>query len=403
MKLRLIIACMAVSAALSADTKMTTRYTVAGQSNEQTILQKGNRSRFESAGGMVMIQQCDLKQMLVVNTPAKTYSKSSIASPQGPNAASASTAPAPTTKGTVTYKIDTQDTGETRTIFGKLARRIKTTILKEPGAIACERKKQRIETDGWYIDGIDQGRCSVAGSSPVPEREQVSSCNDEVKTEMTGSAKIGLPVAYSMTITEEAEPGAASQTMEIQMEVRELSFETLDAALFEPPAGFNLAGDMKDLARQMSGVPAAGSAPPKAPGATRVGIAAFGNRGGRPFAMDGFRQKVMSQLTEDQLEAYPAEGKLAIDRVGAAKNLNCDLVLEVDLVEIKKASTGRFGNIARAASMVSSMGAAPPKENWEVKLDYRLISVESGSAVNSGSASGKTGGDRKSTRLNSSH
>ncbi len=393
MKFTFALACLTVSTVLYADTKMTTRYTVAGQSNDQTILQKGNHSRFESGGGMIMIQQCDLKQMVVVNTQAKTYSKYPLGEPQVSSQVPAAPAatPAAATKGSVSYKISMQDTGETRTMFGKIARHIKTVILKEPGPVACDRKKERIETDGWYLEGLEQPGCTVAGADARPDAP--SSCNDDVKTEISGSAKTGLPVAYSMTITAEPEAGGAPTTTEIQMEVRELSFETLDAALFEPPAGFTQAGDLKQFAQQMSGLHVPGALPPKAPGATRVGLAAIGNRTGRAFATDSFRQQAMSRLTEDKLEAYPVEGKLAIDRLSAARDLSCDLVLEVELAELKKASAGRFGGIARAASAISSMGSGPPKENWEVRLDYRLIAVANGSTVSSGSATGKTGGD----------
>ena len=118
----------------------------------------------------------------------------------------------------------------------------------------------------------------------------------------------------------------------------------------------------------------------------------MGNRSGRALATDAFRQKILAHLAENKVEAYPAEGKLAIDRVSAAKQLLCDLVLEVDVVEFKRASAGRFGSIVKAASTVSSMGGSP-KENWEVKLDYRLLSVGDGSTVSNGSATGKTGGE----------
>ncbi|MBI3279646.1 MAG: hypothetical protein HYZ57_07385 [Acidobacteria bacterium] len=395
MKLALTLVCLATCTVIYADTKMTMRYTVAGQSDDQTTLQKGNRSRFEGAGGLIMIQQCDTKQMVVVNTQARTYSTSPLGGPQLPaqmapppsGAPAAPVAAAP--KGSILYKITSQDTGETRTAFGKVARHIKTVIITEPGPAACERKKQRIETDGWYLEGIEQPGCSVA---VVDERPNAAGCSDEVKTEMTGKAAVGLPVAYSMKITEEAEGTAPPTSTEIRMEMRELSLETLDAALFEPPPGFTAAGDLKQFAQQLSGVPTPASVPPKAPGTTRVGVAAIGNRSGRSFATDTFRDKILTQLAGEKLEAYPAEGKLAMDRVRAAKQLDCDVVLEVDLVEIKKASAGRFGSLVKAAGAIGSMGSAP-KENWEAKLDYRLVSTATGSTVANGSSTGKTGGD----------
>ena len=52
-------------------------------------------------------------------------------------------------------------------MFGLEARHIKTLIVRQPGANACESKTTRIETDGWYADLPEHAACAAA-STPAP-------------------------------------------------------------------------------------------------------------------------------------------------------------------------------------------------------------------------------------------
>ncbi len=59
------------------------------------------------------------------------------------------------------------DTGERKSAFGQQARHVKTMIDRQPMAGACDTSKQRIETDGWYID--------APAASPIrPPRWRIS-------------------------------------------------------------------------------------------------------------------------------------------------------------------------------------------------------------------------------------
>jgi hypothetical protein len=387
MKFTAMVSGVALPLILTADSKVTTRYQMAGQSSESTAYNKGARTRFEPSAGVVLIQQCDTKRMIAVDTTSRTYSISPLDVPMPEAQPTAAPAPVPEAKGDkVLHRITFTDTGETRIIFGRTARHIKTLTLTEPGPQACERKKMKIETDGWYIDGEHAGACSL--EEPARGR---AGCNDDIKAEVSGSAKLGMPVAYTMVMTETGETGSTTTT-EVQMEVLNAVFDPLDAALFEAPAGFTEAGGLKQLAQQAAGTAAPSIAAPRKPGVSRFGIAAPGIRSGNSFAVDGFRQHLVAQFAHAQHEAYPVDGNLALDRTEGAKSLECDYLLETDLVELKK-STSKFGGIMKAASMMNSMGAAAAGENYEAKVDFRLISLASGSQIASGSVTGKTGGD----------
>ena len=53
-------------------------------------------------------------------------------------------------------------------MFGLEARHIKTLIVRQPGANACESKTTRIETDGWYADLPEHAACAAAVDSGSP-------------------------------------------------------------------------------------------------------------------------------------------------------------------------------------------------------------------------------------------
>jgi hypothetical protein len=104
--------------------------------------------------------------MIAVDPNSRTYSVSSLDVP-APEQASRSAAPATEAQGDkVLHKVTLTDTAETRTIFGRTARHIKTVTLTEPGPQACGRKKMKIDTDGWCIDGEQPSACSVGGPEP---------------------------------------------------------------------------------------------------------------------------------------------------------------------------------------------------------------------------------------------
>lgn len=384
MKLTAFVAGMAFPLALIADSKITTRYQMAGQSSESTAYSKGQRTRFEPSAGVILIQQCDTKRMIAIDSNSRTYTISPLDVPV-PTAELASAAVEG--KGDqILHKITLTGTGETRPAFGRTARRIKTVTLTEPGPQACERRRTKVETDGWYIDAEHTAACSLGGPEPPQGR---SRCNDDVNTEVSGSAQLGMPIAYTMVMTETGEAGATSVT-EVRMEVVQASFDPLDAALFDAPAGYTEAGGLSQFVRQAAGTAAPSVAPPRTPGVSRLGVAAPVIRTGANYSVDGFQQYLVSQIAQARHEAYPVGGEAATEHAGSAKRIQCDYVLATELVELKKSSS-KFGGIMKAASMMN--GGAPPSENYEARIEFRLTDAATGSPVAHGSVSGKTGGD----------
>jgi hypothetical protein len=251
---RILMLCMAALAAAgtpaiaSADFKATKKMVIAGggSGSEFTEYIKGNRTRTEvTAGGRVIgvtLQQCDLKRTVQLNDATKKYMilAGEGASPMTPPSGAA----APAKKGgVVTMTTTLTDTGERKEIHGMTARHIKTTIVTEPSANACNQSRTKIETDGWYVDleGYGDGCDQMAASSMAGMG--AGGCQDEVRTKTVGTAKLGYAVLFTISSGEE------TQMPPTTFEIGEISREPLDASLFEIPAGYT---EVKSFAELMA-------------------------------------------------------------------------------------------------------------------------------------------------------
>ena len=84
------------------------------------------------------------------------------------------------------------DLGERKTAFDREARRVRTVIVRQPQAGACEPSRLVIETDGWYIDP-PKAVSTPPANTPAPG----AGCQDEIKTTETGDARLmGFPISY---------------------------------------------------------------------------------------------------------------------------------------------------------------------------------------------------------------
>lgn len=353
---RLTLTILTASVAL-ADVRVKSRITAGGQTTETAVYTKGARQRMEYGKEAVILQQCDLKRMIQINEAAKSYF---IVPMDG---APASTAPKK--GGVVTLNTTLNDTGERKQMFGLEARRIKSTVARTPSAESCDQSKERIETDGWYVDLDVSLSCPLVDSSAA-----AAGCSDEIRTQVVGSAKLGYPVAYTMTTT-----GNDGKANVVSMEVAELSRETLAAALFEPPVGFRQQGSAREML----------AAAPKT-GPVRVGIPPVVDRSGRvtPGGMDG---TLMHGLAEAKIDAVPLPGGTPEEIQNHARQAQCDYVLVSEIGEVKKPSGKKLGGLmARASGLINQ------KEAIEARVDYRLIKTADASPLMSSSATGKTGG-----------
>lgn len=334
---------------------------------ETAMFHKGERERMESGKRMVVIQQPDKQQMILVDDEAKTYTIMPRTNGASTGAAGGATAqpgkPEEKKKGGV-VKVYTEmtDTGERKQMFGFEARHIRTVMRHEAGADACQPGKTRMETDGWYIDwqpehqkgenGGMQQRAAAAGG-----------CQDEVQMENKGSAKLGYPVAYTMKTWQ----GDAKEPVVMTYEVTDLSQETLDAALFEIPAGYNQAGNARALVTQ-----AVAATAQKAPGVLRVGVIAPG------YLNDPLQQSIRAENIDT----------VTLASADQAKRAECDYVLTAnpaagaEAAPVKK--RGMFGALAKATAGVDA--------GVKTSLAYKLDRVADGAQVLNGVENGKQGG-----------
>lgn len=242
----LAIACLiTLAGSASADTKVKTRQTSGGQTYENTSYIKGKRQRSEGNNGqMIVIQQCDLRRNIQIIPQAQAY----VIQPYDTTANNSSTTtgratsqPAATTKGgVVTSTVTTKDTGERKQILGYTARHIITTMETESSPDACSPMKSKMQIDGWYIDAEFALECDSGVAYKPYTPQQSGGCQDRYVTKQVGTAKKGYPVWEKMTMFD---PSGAESFSTIN-EVVEFSHATLDASLFDVPAGYRQVSDL---------------------------------------------------------------------------------------------------------------------------------------------------------------
>lgn len=234
-----------------ADVKIKSKQTSSGQTMENTTYIKGKRTRTESAGGqLITIQQCDLRRDLQLMPQSQVYrvtryDQTAAAVPGRGNAAGPTAAP--TRGGTITSTITTRDTGERRQMFGYNARHIITTIETVSSADACNQNNSKMEIDGWYIDAEFVVACETDRYTNPVNNGSPTGCQDKYQTKQVGTAKRGYSVVEKMTMM--GPDGKPSFSM--TNEVTELSQATLDASLFDVPAGYREVEDFS--ASQVAG------------------------------------------------------------------------------------------------------------------------------------------------------
>ena len=333
------------------DLRFKTIYTAADQKTESVSYQKGQRQRFEFAD-MVVLKQNDLKRTVQISRAASSYLVVPDGGPAAPAVQPTPTTP-PQTPGVVLVTSTFTDTGERKTLFGLQARRVKTTIERQPMPGACDTTKQRIETDGWYVDVPTPAQAVLAAPPAAP-----SGCVDDIKATMTGDPKaLGFPVSYSTTIT-----GDDGKPSVVSMEVTELEVTTLDASLFDVPAGLTQAGDVRALSRALSDaneaklaadVTAAAPSAPKTPGVLRIGVTEFTNKTTQTVDTRGLRAQLIGILKEAKVDAEPLPAMPPSELLQRAAERGNDFVLVAEVTELKASKGGAIGGILKKASSVA--------------------------------------------------
>jgi hypothetical protein len=393
---------------ITGDFKITLKMTVAGQSTQSTTMIKGSRERSETAinaGSYSMkntsITQCDQRRTIQINDRARKYFITSMDADDG-SADSTTTPGAPAATGdsrrggVVTMTINTVDTGERKEMFGFTARHLKRTMSMQSSADACNQTQMKIETDGWYIN-LEYGL--TCGSNRQPQtgrRPAAAGCRDRYEYKTTGPANLGYPLLETTTMY-----GAnGSVTTSITKEVIELSRQTLDAALFDIPAGYTQASTQQEMfsmpsaaemmatARQQSDQSTETSSTSTSPATAkvRVGVVQFNNK--TKTAADGetLRDQLVAMLTNDGVDAIGLNASSASEAVIEAQTKQCAYILYTDIATLKAPSAGKkIGGMFGRATGIGSADSGKA----EVKLDYRLVPTGSTSATVQSSANAK--------------
>lgn len=415
----------ATPASPQADLRLRYRTTTSGQSYESATMIKGKRERSEMRMGygqdIINITQCDLKRTIQVSeatrkyviTPMETVTAASDSSANVSTPRPTPTAAEPARRGgTVNYVTTTNDTGERKEMFGFTARHIKSTVTIESSPDACNPTKQKIETDGWYIDltfgfDCDLGHAQMASRPSMPQ----GGCRDRVVSKQIGSGRKGYPLIETTTMF--GPDGNAMFTS--TKEVIDLSREPLDAALFDVPVGYTETSDSRELyaapsmasimaqAGQTSsqaqstktqpsaeGPSATTPAAAKAPGTVRVGIVAINNRSDRNVSLDSLRQRLIGAIAANGIDAIPLGGVSATEIEAEARARQCDYILYTDLSTLKISAAKKLGGFLGRAAGVSGV------EKTESRVDFKLFAVGQASPTLQSNATAKEEGDEAS-------
>ena len=380
-----------------------------GQSSESVTMIKGARERSENSGygfNSVNITQCDLKRSIQISESTRKYVITPMESTNSTSPAPAPVTPSTNTAnrrgGVVTYKTTSIDTGERKEMFGFTARHIKSTTLIESSADACTPIKHKSELDGWYIDLAVALDCQYGRNQMTARPPMTGRCIDQTRFLREGNGKLGFPLIE--TVTMYGENGQV--TFSTSKEVIELSRDTLDAALFDVPAGYTEAASSAELygapsmASMMPSTSASSVTPStpsmsspnsgvtmKQPGSILIGVVQFNNKAGKAVPLDVLRQRLIGQLTGGNLSAIALNASSQSEAEVEAKTKQCDFILYTDIVTLKMSKVGgMFGQVTG----VGGLGKT------EAKVEYKLFATGETSPRLQSSASAKEEGDEVS-------
>jgi hypothetical protein len=393
------------------DLKIKYRMTVGGQGIETITMLKGARERSETHTGygmdLVNLTQCDLKRTVQISDKTKKY----LITPMddGDSTANSGTgmaeASGPSRRGgVITYVMTSTDTGERKEMFGFQARHVKTSISIESSPDACNPMKQRMETDGWYIDftfglNCEVGRPQLMGAPPAR-----GGCQDRVSYKRVGTGRTGYPLLETMT----SYGPNGNVVSSITREVVELSRELLDAALFEVPAGYV---ETKN-AQELYGIPSmdaisqmAKGRPPveddhsnaspsnlKEPGSLRVGVVQINNKTDHQVSTESLRQRLLGEIQGNGIDAISLNASSPAEAETEAKAKQCDFILYTDIAALKISAAKKLGGMFGRATGVGSGGI----DKTEAKVEFKLFAVNESSPRLQSAAAAKEEGDEAS-------
>jgi hypothetical protein len=318
----------------AADVQIKTSYNADGQAAETTIWSDGKRMRYDYGNGVVMLRYCDQQKLVQLDEKNKSFLVLPAQEPA---------------KGAPASKPEVTDTGEHKELFGYPARHLKIVEAAE----GKDGKKERTETDGWYLNLEALGACFGPAM---------------------GLAGRGYPAGY--TIVTYAENG--KPVSKVTMQVVSMADAPLASSMFEVPADF----------KDSTPPPIPKGASPKAPGAVRIGALPVHDKsapGGRNEALFG---RLVTQLMEAKLDLVQLDDgpQEAIDR--KAQDTACDFVLYSEVASVERPATGKVTGLLHKAP---GIGHVTGGDGMEAHIDYRLVPSTGGQPVLASSAVARAG------------
>jgi hypothetical protein len=321
-----------------------TEYTAGDKTTTSTTAASGVRLRIEYGAELTVISDCNTGRVVQINSEHKKFL---VSSPSAPAAAKKG--------GAIAYTTTVTDTGERKPMFGSTARHLKMVVVKEPGPNACDKGRERIETDGWFIDRPAALTC--AASNVKPAVAVTSDCADEVRYAETGpSVATAYPVAYIVSTT--AEGGKPTS---MAMTVASLERVTLPDTTFATPHEFTEVATLADLT---SGPTA---------DAPKVGVLAITNKTRDAVSLSSLSDALAVSLTEAGLNAMLLQATTPAAALTEARGKSLDFILVTQVTDISKPAKGLLGKVGGS-------------KEFGAKVDYVLTAPGGATAGLSGSA-----------------
>jgi hypothetical protein len=333
------------------DLSITASYVTGDKTTKNTILMHGARQRVAYDSSIVSIYQCDTHRSLQLNDGTRVY----LATPE-PAPAELPVTPAGTKRkgGQITNTTVLVDTGEKKEIFGFTARHLKTTVTKEASADACDKRPEKVEIDGWYIDLPATLTCP--GAPPLQREIRVdakdSSCSDVV-TYVRPPASSTYPVSYTMVVSSGTDAPVTSK-----MEATEVKRITADAQQFDVPADYLEVGSPALLALDHR----PGDDGTKKSGAIRIGVAPVANTSGQSVAVGDLTDALVTSFEESGTNAIALKGSTPAQLADDCRARGCDYILTNTVSEMKHPGKGMLGKISGTSG-----------EALAAKIDYQLM------------------------------
>jgi hypothetical protein len=326
------------------DLVVKTKYAAGDTTTTSIVSARGRRERIDYGTELTVIAQCDTGRLLQVNDQHKRFLSTALE----PSTDTAAVKP-PKKGGVITYTTAVTDLGDRKTMFGTTARHAKVVVTRETSADACDKHRDRVETDGWFIDTPAAVSCSVADRRAAAA--VTSGCRDEIKYVDGDRASVGYPMAYT-TVTTTDDGKASTMTMEVT------SFEkqTLNDSLFA------VADDYKEV-RTLADLTAGGT---KRSG-VRVGVVPVTSKVQDTLSLQALGEALVVSLGDAKVDALAIEATTAAGAITEARENGVDYILMTEVTDLRKPARGVLARVsgqkdfgAKVDFLLVAPGAATP-------------------------------------------